>query len=78
MQLLVKTLDQAELALDGYDSKLAYIALRDAAFYRGVVLGTLPRLSPKKATASVGELQLLTDRMRALSNQFMTANLKFT
>lgn len=78
LALLQKALDSASFGLNNYDSKAAFIALRDAAFYRGVIVSIIPRLPAKDQTSRFSELEYLTSRMRALSGAFVSSNLRFT
>jgi hypothetical protein len=77
LALLNKALDAADIGLRNYDSKSVFIALRDAAFYRGVIVSNIPRLPVDKQSVRVYELQELTNKMRALGTAFVGSNLRF-
>jgi hypothetical protein len=77
LALLGAALNTAELGLRSYDSKSVFIALRDAAFYRGVIVSNIPRLPVDKQSVRVYELQELTNKMRALGGAFIGTNLRF-
>jgi hypothetical protein len=78
LNLLWQALNAASIGLNNYDSKAVFIALRDAAFYRGVIVSNIPRLPTKDQSAKVYELANLTNRMSALSRAFVSSNLRFT
>jgi hypothetical protein len=78
LTLLDAALNAAELGLKSYDSKRVFVALRDAAFYRGVIVSNIPHLPVEKQSIRAYELQGLTDKMRALGGSFVASSLRFT